>query len=162
MALAVSRMGEGGTKFKVEHGKKPWFQKGWNIPRNKKFKALTLGLEHQMFRIGGMKEAAEFIDIKKAIGWQVGVTFKLCSNMAQMAIHNIKDPNILKPASLAPANCCKTRLLVPPLWKKPTRSCRIISQRDINTDTRCRSMWLTRSCLLQTSRAKTLLQLQKD
>lgn len=55
-------MREGGTKVKVEPGKRPWFQKVHSIPRNK---AKTPGLEHQVFRVSGTKEEAEFVDVKK-------------------------------------------------------------------------------------------------
>lgn len=44
------------------------------------------------------------MDVKKAIGQHVGVTFKLGGSMAQIAIENLKDPNIIEPADLTPAS----------------------------------------------------------
>lgn len=55
-----------------------------------------------MFRVGGAKEATYVT--KKAIKCNGGVTFKDVSNMAQMVIENLVEPNIIKPADPAALN----------------------------------------------------------
>lgn len=98
----VTEIGEEGAQPKVEHGKKPWFRKKQgNVPRKEKYKAPMPGLENQVFWIGGANEAAEFVDVKKAIGCHVGITFKLWSNMAQVAIENLEKPINVEPADFA-------------------------------------------------------------
>ena len=100
-------MGEEAGKPKVEPARRPWHQRRRQTApvKKEKFKGPNDGLQDQVFRIGGAKEAAEFVEVKKAISRHVGIHFKVGNNMAQAAIENLVNPTIEEPADPpAPSN----------------------------------------------------------
>jgi hypothetical protein len=76
------------------------------------FKALMQGLEDKIFKIGDAQDAADFTDVKKAIGRYCGVNFKVGGSMAQQAIEKLAEPTIEDPED-PPAGDAKAELI----WK---------------------------------------------
>ena len=96
-------MGEGDpAKVKVEGGsdakRKPRWQKRRGAAQLKKeYKAPTPGLETMIFKQGDAADAAAFEDVKKALAKYAGTNFRVGSNMAQVAIDDLIEPNLVEP-----------------------------------------------------------------
>jgi hypothetical protein len=76
------------------------------------FKAPTQGLEDKIFKIGDAQDAADFTEVKKAIGRYCGVNFKVGGSLAQQAIEKLVEPTIEDPED-PPAGDVKAELI----WK---------------------------------------------
>jgi predicted Fe-S protein YdhL (DUF1289 family) len=86
------------AKPKVAARKKQWQRQPRPIQtKAAEFKAPTSGLEDKVFKVGDAKDAADFADVKKAIGRYCGVNFKSGGNMAQQAIEKLVEPTIEDP-----------------------------------------------------------------
>ena len=95
-------MGEGEpAKVKVEGGsdakRKPRWQRHRGAQPKKEFKAPTPGLETMIFKQGDAADAAAFEDVKKALAKYAGTNFRIGSNVAQVAIDELVEPNLVEP-----------------------------------------------------------------
>ncbi|KAL7504016.1 hypothetical protein ACHAXN_001720, partial [Cyclotella atomus] len=91
-------MGEERKIPKVEEkGKRPFYPRNNNVTKKDAFKAPTSGLESMIFKQGTAKDAAQFVETKKALAKHVGATFKYGNNMAQRAIDRLEAPTLDEP-----------------------------------------------------------------
>jgi hypothetical protein len=92
-----------GRKPKVEIGKRTNKHYGKrhrsdNIDRKPSaFKAPTSGLEDKVFTVGDARDAANFEEVRKAIGNYAGITFKYCGPEARAAIERGVAPTFNEP-----------------------------------------------------------------
>jgi len=95
-------MGEGEPKVKIEGAseakKKQRWQRRRGAPQKRDFKASTPGLENMVFKQGDAADAAAFEDVKKALAKYAGTNFRVGSNMAQVAIDELIEPNLVEPS----------------------------------------------------------------
>ena len=78
--------------------KKQRWQRRRGTPAKKEFKAPTPGLESMIFKQGDAADAAAFEDVKKALAKYAGTNFRVGSNMAQVAIDELVEPNLVEPS----------------------------------------------------------------
>eukprot|EP00956_Cyclotella_meneghiniana_P038953 scaffold162906_cov46-Cyclotella_meneghiniana.AAC.1 len=96
-------MAEGEVKPKIERtAEQPRRQQRYRRKTNftkEKFKAPTQGLEHMVFKQGDAADAVAFEEVKKALAKHAGTKFKVGSNMARVAIGELRAPTIVMPAA---------------------------------------------------------------
>ena len=91
--------GEGENKPKVERQDRR--QQRWPrrraTPAKKEFKAKTKGLEDQVFKQGGAADATAFEEVKTTLSKYAGIEFTVGGHMAQVAIDELRAPNLVEP-----------------------------------------------------------------
>ena len=69
------------------------------------YRALTPGLEKELFWVGQAHDTAESEEVKKKFAQYVGVNFKHGASDAQRAVDNLEVPDLHEPADLPETHC---------------------------------------------------------